>query len=818
MKAVIALLGCLLCVFFADQADAQTPNDIAVANAPMAEGVPEVAVTRLQAALSKTTSDQEWRAIAEKLAEALVAAKQPEEALALCKDARLQNSFVGKFWQAQALATLSRPDQALPLYEQVAAANDIQFRGEATFGAGEMLRALGRTDEALAKFTKLLRDQRWTIPAQLRTVELYLDKGDTANAGRLLAKMHLGDATQRKERHFLRGRLELVSHWPEKAVKTFDSLLKRPEGASHTVLTATLFGIADAHIKMNTPENGDDFLEDFIEHHPADVDLARIFAKLDELYRAEKKPSRSELERWAGDPAEPRRGFAQWYLAKTDLRNGRRDRALESFKTLWQNRPRDAGLVPALLEYADLEMDDQNFDNSATILKYARTLQPSPALSDRIDLLLAETDYRARHFDRATGEFERMAASSSQLAAIAKFNASLGWLQVGNHARFLADAEEFARKSGDAESRADLRLEEGLMQATTGDKNAAATLNDFLREFPANKRASEAWVALAELAFHATPPRLGEARANLTRASQSKPTPAAEEHGDYLAIWIEDSTGNADAKVIELCKQFLQKHAESGLSATVRMKLAELYYRQQDFPNAQTQFQILAEQNPNGALSEKALFFAAESAMARMGSHSTDEAIALFGQVVQRNGEMKWAARNEQAQIERKLGKSQDALALYEEVLKGDARPMEKREALCGKADIYFELGATDPKNYERAIDSYDQLAAEANGSIHWHNQALFKKGLCLEKQANTNGALATFYQVIENESRPDRRREFFWFYKAGFNAGRLLESAEKWQSAVAVYQTLAAAGGSRSDEAKERLNRLRLEHFLWED
>src|SRR4029077_7292135 len=119
-----------------------------------------------------------------------------------------------------------------------------------------------------------------------------------------------------------------------------------------------------------------------------------------------------------------------------------------------------------------------------------------------------------------------------------------------------------------------------------------------------------------------------------------------------------------------------------------------------------------------------------------------DEAIVLFDQVEQRNGEMKWAARNEQAEIERKLGKSQDALAIYEEVLKGDARPSEKREALCGKADIYFELGAADAKNYQLAIEGYDQLASEPNGSIHWRNQALFKKGLCLEKQANPTGAL----------------------------------------------------------------------------
>ena len=201
-----------------------------------------------------------------------------------------------------------------------------------------------------------------------------------------------------------------------------------------------------------------------------------------------------------------------------------------------------------------------------------------------------------------------------------------------------------------------------------------------------------------------------------------------------------------------------------------------------------------------------------------MGAHSLDEALVLFDQVVQKNGSLRWAARNQQAIIERKLGKSKDALALYDEVLKSDAGLPEKREALCGKGDIFFEAATADPSNYQRAIEMYDQLASDNRGPIDWRNQALFKKGLCLEKKSDRPGALATFYKILEDEGRPDQRRELFWYYKAGFNAARLLEEDSKWESAAAIYDKLAAAGGSRSDEAKARLTNLRLEHFLWTD
>ena len=323
------------------------------------------------------------------------------------------------------------------------------------------------------------------------------------------------------------------------------------------------------------------------------------------------------------------------------------------------------------------------------------------------------------------------------------------------------------------------------MQAAKGDNQAAKALQQFIRDFPKNPRVSEAWVSLAELAFHSSPPRIDEARTNLARAADSKPTAAATERADYLMIWIEDSAGADETKVIELAKRFLGQHGASPFAPEVRMKLAEIYYRRQDFANAQTQFEILARENPDNPLGENALFFAAESAMSSMGERSLDRAIVLFDQVVRLNGALRWPARNEQAIIERKLGKPQDALVLYDEVLKSDAGPSEKREALCGKGDIFFEMGESHPENYQRALEIYEQLASDKNTPIHWRNQALFKKALCLEKKNDRPGALATFYKVLEDEARPDRRSELFWYYKAGFNAARLLEDDSKWESAV---------------------------------
>ena len=805
----------LVCLASAQFARADIASDLAQAARPLAQGVPEVAVVRLQTLLARNLSPEDWRRVAEKLTEALVASKRSADALALLADARLRDSGAAKFWRAQALASLQRWGEALVVYDAVAAESGSPFRTSAMFGAAEMLRALQRRDEALARLQMLFADATWGITAKLRAAELFVENNDPVNARRVLDDMEPVSAGQRKERRLLRGRVELLLHHPEKAIGAFEALLKRPENASHAVVIGALFGIADAHLQLKTPETGDDVLEDFIERHPQDVDLNSIFGKLDELYRAERKLSRSELEHWARDPAQPRRALAQWYLARLDLRAGRRDRALDSFAAMRRGETKSAALAPALIEYAQLKLEDGDFDGALAILNDAKALQPEAASAQRIALLIGQIAYQAKRFEQAAASFEQVAHSDSPWAQLALFNASLGWLGVGNYARFLADANELGKTAGDEQSRVQLRLEQGLVEAAKGDRKAVDTLQGLVRDFPQDPRASEAWVALAELAFHSTPPRLDEARNDLAHAAGSKPTPTAIERADYLRIWIEDSEGT-DLNVIELAKRFLEKHPSSSAAFDVRMKLAEEYYRRQDFADAQTQFDLLVQQNPGGPLAEKALFFAAESAMSSMGAHALDDAIVLFDRVVRMNGELKWAARNEQAVIERKLDKSHDALSLYDEVLKSDARPADKREAVCGKGDVLFELGGHE--NYRRAIEAYEQLAADKEGSAHWRNQGLFKKGLCLEKDGDRAGALATFYNVLEPEPRPSRRQELFWYYKAGFNAARLLEEDGKWESAAAIYRNLAAAAGSRSEEARVRLDRLRLEHFLWGD
>src|SRR5205814_4338314 len=350
-----------------------------------------------------------------------------------------------------------------------------------------------------------------------------------------------------------------------------------------------LFGIAEAHAESKAPEAGDDVIELFSDHHPADPDLALLFEKLDELYRAERRPSRNELEKWVRRPEQPRRTFARWYLARMESRAGHRERTRQLFSELRRTTVKSPAIAQALLEFGQFEMEDRQFDEAIAILDDARLLHPEPALQARIAFLSAQAHYLAKRFDTATAAYEQIAHSDSPWAKPALFDAASGWLELGNHVRFVADYAELDNQGTDENARADLQLQAGLLQAAKGDRKAAASLQQFIHDFPKNPRVSEAWVALAELAFHSAPPRLDEARKDLTHAADLTPTAAAAERADYLRIWLEEAAGGDGTKVVELAKKFLEQYGLSPFASAVRTKLAEVYYARQDFANAQTQ-------------------------------------------------------------------------------------------------------------------------------------------------------------------------------------------------------------------------------------
>src|SRR2546423_1986522 len=322
------------------------------------EGVPQVAGMRQRKVLKGELTPADKKTALAKLGEALLASGEPEEALKVLEDPTLQDLPASSLWRAQALALLGRWNDALPLYQKLASQSPSPFRSTALFGEAEALRALQRFDEASQLFATLLGDPQWNDRAQLRSIELLLEKRDNAGARRILDKARPTTLGDKKEKRYLQGRLEAQLNHHERAIELYQTILRRPEGASRAVLIATLCATAESHLQLQTPETGDDALEDFIEHQPTDPELPIIFEKLDQLYRAERQPSSQELSRWANDEAQPRRALAQWYFARAELRVGRRQAARGAYEKLREEHAKFPALASGLLQFSEPEMED----------------------------------------------------------------------------------------------------------------------------------------------------------------------------------------------------------------------------------------------------------------------------------------------------------------------------------------------------------------------------------------------------------------------------------------------------------------------------
>lgn len=429
-----------------------------------------------------------------------------------------------------------------------------------------------------------------------------------------------------------------------------------------------------------------------------------------------------------------------------------------------------------------------------------------------MELAAGNAHFRQHEFLLAANLFHSAANRAPQRWAEATYDSALAWLNLGNYDRFLEDYNALSTRAPDNPLRRDLLLEEGLLQARSRDPRAEASLQLFLRNFPDHPRATEARTALAEIEFFAD---------NLTGAEQwlqvanESVAGQGNERGDYLAIFVADAAEKRDdLNVIALCRNFLREHADSALVPEVRMKMGQVYFRREDFANAQTQFETLANEAAGTPLAETALFLAGQSALHSMNAGNLDRALELFGQVTKLNGPLKLFARQEQAVAKARAGQEAEAVLLYDSILRSNPGTILRFAALSGKADNLVAPNNASPEATAQAIALYEQIVADPEVTVFWRNQALYKKAKCLEKRGEKEKALAAFYDVLQ--PLVGGEPEFFWYFKAGFDAARLLEAQEQWPAAIGLYEKMAKSDGPRAEEARSRANELRLEHFIW--
>ncbi len=786
-----------------------TDDPLASARSALSENLPLIALHKLQSVPASPEASL-------LRAEAQITANQPDAALATLAPLLGSGDARAALLNAQALARKGRWADARIAFDRIVKQPAPPLA--AHIGLAESSQASGDTAGAIAVLEPLMNQPDVPVSIRLRLASLHVEAGQGARARKLLANLKPTQPADKLWVRYLEGRLSLLDGQPAAARSAFTELLNTHTNLSENLFVAATLGAVEARIALQGPEAADNELETFIWRNPDSAWLDLVFSRLDQIYAAERNPQEAELQKWSKKSQPRRAALAQYYLCRMQVRGRKWDKALISIETFLRSYPGHQFGASVLLLRADVQIEKGDLNAAVRALEAAaRIAGTNQTLRGEIELRTGLVELRQREFVLAANSFDLAAARSGPASKVALYDSALAWLNQPNYERFFETYRRLGERGASGDLRGNLILEEGLSRARLRDPEARETLRRFVDQFPSHPRVAEARLADAELSFANR--RLTEA-SQLLKAANEKSAPAeVDDHEAYLAIFLADAKkSHDDAELIRLAKDFIRGRPKSALLPEVRMKLGQVYFRQPDYPNAETQFATLAQESPQSPYVETALFLAGQAAMRTINTGSTERALGYFDEVVKQAGPLKLHAREQQAIIQNALGKQAEAIALYDVILtaKPPADPELRAAALIGKGDTLMTLSRNDPPQVEAAIVAFSELAADQEATASRRYQALYEKGRALDQAGRKIEAVATFNEALD-QNLAGAQREFFWFYKSGFEAARHYEQQSAWPAAIAIYEKMARVEGPRAEEAQRQAKQLRLEHFVWD-
>jgi tetratricopeptide (TPR) repeat protein len=699
-------------------------------------------------------------------------------------------------------------------------------------GGATALARLGREREAIAQLRRF--SEAGTSPGQnplsLALAGLLLDVGSAPDARAEISKVQPTTPQQSAVLVLLEARLALSEGRLAEASTGFGSLMHPAVPAPPEVLAGAWLGEASVLEAKGEPAAAAKLLLQFLKTG-RDLPCAEpLFSKAAQLLSEVVDPSVADFETCTRTGPPNQRALAAFYLAQFYSLTGRTDRAAAAHAAFCEQFQHHRLLPVSLLQRAEILMGSDKWAEALALLKEALRVCEEPGLRAALQMRQGLALMRTGDFGRALAVFEGIGRAGAELRVEAGFNAGLAAIRLGDLKKAAAQREALNTLPGTQELVASLELETALFRAAGGLAQGHEALQAFMQHHPGHPRTGDAKVALAELLLREAESAAGADRALAASAMRERASgllkavavdpqsPQSAMHAKFLAVFLTDSGGGAQPEeVLNLGEAFLREYPEAVLSNEMRMKLGEVYFRRKDYANAEEQFAGIASRQPEGALSETALFLAGQCAASRLNPGSVDEALRYWERVAQGNGSLRWRARYQQAAVKSRIGEEADGAELFERIVNSpEAIDVELRlAARCGRADAMLSLARRGVVPLAEVLAEYEALAVHSEVTPVWRNQALHKKAKALEATQQQE-ALEGFYRVLE---APDSvaAGEFFWLFKAGFDAARILEGRQAWRDCVALYERLGRLGGPRSQEAKNRAFQIRLERFLWE-
>ncbi len=440
--------------------------------------------------------------------------------------------------------------------------------------------------------------------------------------------------------------------------------------------------------------------------------------------------------------------------------------------------------------------------------------------SSLIEFITAGTAYSRGDYPRAAELFQTAANLATTLAErrSALFNAGVSALRAGELALYHTLLSQLQVVSGDTS--ADLELDRALELVSKAQPEAEAALRSFAQKHPQHPRLFEAQIALSEVLLLRVPIDFAEADRAL-KSAESIPA-ITEKQSERLLLtrlWRLDRQGLLK-ELTEVGTSFLKDMPTASQAALIRLKVADAYFRLENFAAARTEFELVAKEFSSSPHADTALYFAGMSALSMMSDEGRETAISLWQELAERGGPLSVPARQQQAMAKRRSGQEAEALTLLDSLLSEKKLAKDLRRSLvCDKAEILMVLGKSDVASLTSAITVLQEFLRDSDLPFEWRARGGYTLAVALNSAGRDTEALEASYDVVQatGYAGPSDPAEFRWYYRAGFFGIDLLERSKQWEPAARLAEKLAVTSGDRAAEAKERATKIRLEHFLWD-
>jgi outer membrane protein assembly factor BamD (BamD/ComL family) len=768
------------------------------------------------------------------LAQCYLFQAQPKKALALLAQMpdstpdSLKPEFL--YWQAEANFSLKDWAAAATLYRQILKTYlNFQYSTKVRLNLSVALLQTEGEDAALAALDPLLKNKDNPADQQqalLQKARILISDNKLEEVSLIVDQMARGKVDRKVQYQLWYWIAELarMAGKTAKAVENYQKITGDPRAFPADLIAKSWFGLGQVYKDQKKwAEASDAFQQAYIVSNDPDIMQASVVEYLNAQLKNDTLTQGTLNIRKAAKEHGVAGLSGLYAIGLFYYNTGNFDAAITELDGLSSNNPNSEWTWPAQLLIAECFLKKNDLASATKTLNKVRAQAFDNQLALTATYRLAEIQSQNSDFDNARQNFLVVARQSTnnQQSEEAYFQALMIMARTGKNDEFTAVQTEFTGKFPNSSRLADIAMEQARILESTGKATDAQKIYQGLSQ---NKDhpdvAAEALFRLAQSQYQAG--QADDALKNLQTLEKGFPKYNNLANAVYLRILIQNRKGQLkpDDFRDQLNKLIARFPANDDLVPRAWFQIANSYYDQGNFAQAQVSFQQIADKYPNSSFTEMSLYFAGLCAM-KLGNYT--EAITTLEKIPD-NSQLKPNARVAQIRCFISQEKWQDALRIADSVIANRPQDPTWAEASLRKVNCLYRLAANDSKQYDAALVIVNQILAAKNITLAQRNEAGCLKGDILKQQQKPTEALAAYLDVVYGRLLPSdvtslpAEPEHYWFVRSGDAAAQLLEDKGDIKGEIQVYRILERLVEPRRDEFRKKIDELKAHNFIYEE